>query len=273
MKWWRWAAAALAGVAVCFACGSGQEHGGSSDAGTPPPPVTDGGSGSGGGGDAGRPDAGYDGGGADGGSDGGTPWIPPPPINFPSPKSWDFYGPQNGGPHDVLQVAADQGGNIWVAGGEDGLFFLPFDGKKYADKFQRFTMADGLRPYGYLPDGSDPVGPKYLKVLAVEGGAPGTAYVGYEGLPGCSSAWDNPANRPGPNGPGLAYIYKSGDADRVTVDSSGKLRVVHYDIFSGPNVVKAEMDGREKICSVERILYDAKGGNLWFGGNHGFAWG
>ena len=173
----------------------------------------------------------------------------------------------------MFQATADQSGNIWVAGGEDGLFLLRFDGKKYADKFQRFTLADGLRPYGYLPDGSDPVGPKYLKVIAVEGGAPGTVYVGYEGIPGCENAWDTPANRPGPNGPGLAYVYKSGDADRVTVDAAGKLKVVHYDIFSGPNVVLAEMDGREKLCTIYRIVYDPKGGNLWFGGNHGFAWG
>jgi hypothetical protein len=166
-------------------------------------------------------------------------------------------------------VTADQGGNIWVAGGEDGLFLL----RPGATKFQRFTMADGLRPYGYLPDGSDPVGQKYLKVIAVTGGPANTVFVGYEGLPGCEDAWDNPANRPGPNGPGLAYVYKSGDADRVTVDSSGKLKVVHYDIFTGPDIVTAEMDGREKLCTIYRIAYNANTNDLWFGGNHGFAWG
>src|SRR4051812_3845722 len=134
-------------------------------------------------------------------------------------------------------------------------------------------MADGLRPYGYLPDGSDPVGPKFLKVIAVTGGPAGTVFVGYEGLPDCEGAWDKEANRPGPNGPGLAYVYKSGDADRVALDPAGKLKVVHYDIFSGPGIVGAEPEGREKLCSVYRIVWNAATNDLWFGGNHGFAWG
>jgi hypothetical protein len=211
-----------------------------------------------------------DGGATDGGStDGGTSYTPPPPIQFPTDAGWSFLGPQNDGPHDVFQVTSDQAGNIWVAGGEDGLFLL----RPGATKFQRFTMADGLRPYGYLPDGSDPIGTKYLKVIAVTGGPANTVFVGYEGLPGCEDAWDTFANRPGPNGPGLAYVYKSGDADRVTVDASGKLKVVHYDIFSGPGIVPAEMDGREKLCTIYRIAYNANTNDLWFGGNHGFAWG
>jgi hypothetical protein len=107
----------------------------------------------------------------------------------------------------------------------------------------------------------------------VTGGPANTVFVGYEGLPGCENAWDTFANRPGPNGPGLAYVYKSGDADRVTVDSGGKLKVVHYDIFSGPGIVPSEMDGREKLCTIYRIAYNAKTNDLWFGGNHGFAWG
>src|SRR5205807_6165139 len=68
-------------------------------------------------------------------------------------------------------------------------------------------------------------------------------------------------------------VYKSGDADRVTVDSASKLNVVHYDIFSGPNIVSAEMDGREKLCTIYRIVYNPSTKDLWFGGNHGFAWG
>src|SRR5438067_13160698 len=283
MAWLRAATAAAAtAAALIWACGApggdsssedGSSSGGSgSDAGG----VDDGGgsqdgggSHDGGGTDAGPTDGGpTDGGAADGPTDGGG-YTPPPPIQFPTEAGWSFLGPQNDGPHDVYQVTADQSGNIWVAGGEDGLFLL----RPGATKFQRFTIADGLHPYGYLPDGSDPVGPKFLKVIAVTGGPANTVFVGYEGLPGCEGAWDNPANRPGLNGPGLAYVYKSGDADRVTVDSTGKLKVVHYDIFSGPGIVPNELDGREKLCTIYRIVWDANGNNLWFGGNHGFAWG
>jgi hypothetical protein len=298
MTWWRVGGAfAVGAAAVVWACGgagsgdvapgrdSGPPDAGPPDAGPPDAGPPDAGPPDAGPPDAGPPDAGPpdagppdagppdagppDAGPPDAGPPDGGGFVPPPAIPFPTVANWTFLGPQHGGPHDVFQVSADQGGNLWVAGGADGLFLL----RPGATKFERFTMADGLRPYGYLPDGSDPVGPKFLKVIAVTGGSAGTVYVGYEGLPGCEDAWDKPANRPGPNGPGLAYVYKSGDADRVTLDASGKLKVVHYDIFSGPNIVHNEMDGREKLCSIFRIGYDAKSGNLWFGGNHGFAWG
>jgi hypothetical protein len=229
----------------------------------------DGGTSDGGSGQSGDADAGTGDGGTDGGaSDGGRSWTPPPPIDFPAAQDWTFYGPQNGGPHDVFQVSADEGGNVWVAGGEDGLFLL----RPGATAFERFTMSDGLRPYGYLPDGSDPIGPKFLKVISVAGGPAGTVYVGYEGLDGCEGAWDKAENRPTPTNPGLAYVYKSGDADKVTLTPAG-IDVAHYDIFSGPGLVKAEMEGREKLCTIYRIVYDGGRGNLWFGGNHGFAWG
>jgi hypothetical protein len=272
MKWFRAATAvAAAAAAVVWACGS---SGGSSIQGSPPPP--DGGvdAGSDAGSDAGMDagmDAGIDGGtdaGSDAGSDAGG-YVPPPAIDFPNVPGWSFLGPQNNGPHDVYQVTADDGGNIWVAGGEDGLFLL----RSGSTQFVRFTMADGLRPYGYLPDGSDPIGPKYLSVIAVTGGAAGTVFVGYQGQPNCEGAWDNPANRPTATSPGLAYIYKSGDADRVTVDANDKLTVVHYDIFSGPGIVAPEPDGREKLCTIYRIVYNPVSKDLWFGGNHGFAWG
>jgi hypothetical protein len=292
MRWWRWAAGLLlVAAAIAFACGKGMDDPGT-DSGSP-----DGGTGQvGQGNDAGTQDGGsnYDAGTQDGGSgydagtqdggntdggmtdggtaDGGVAWTPPPPIDFPTTVNWTFYGPQNGGPHDVYQVTSDGDGNVWVAGGEDGLFLL----RPGATKFERFTMADGLRPYGYMPDGSDPVGPKYLKAIAVTGGDGSSVYVGYQGLGidktsagQCESAWDNTTKA---QQLARAYIYKSGDADRVTLTASG-LKVVHYDIFSGPGVVAGEPGGREKLCTIYRIVYDKAHGDLWFGGNHGFAWG
>jgi hypothetical protein len=169
-----------------------------------------------------------------------------------------------GGPQQVYGVTADEGGNIWVAGGEEGLFLL----KPGASRFQHFTMADGLRPYGYMPDGSTPPGPKYLKVISVAGGPAGTVFVGYEGMPGDSSCeinWDT--DNPDPS------LYKSGDADKVSLRADSSLEVVHYDIFSGPNVVAAEPRGRERLCNILRIAYDKRTHSVWFGGNHGFALG
>jgi hypothetical protein len=189
----------------------------------------------------------------------------------PSGSDWTFYGAAQGGPHLVYGVSADAGGNIWVAGGEEGLFVL----QKGQSQFRRFTMADGLRPYGYMLDGSAPSGSKYLKVISVAGGPAGVAFVGYEGkppasgMPTCEDEWDQAyaAGRT-PD----ASIYKSGDADRVTLTSTG-IQVVHYDLSTGPNKVASEPRGREKLCNILRIAYDPRTNSVWFGANHGFAWG
>ncbi|HZH14574.1 MAG TPA: DNRLRE domain-containing protein [Archangium sp.] len=193
--------------------------------------------------------------------------TPPPP----SGNGWTFHGAAQGGPRYVFGVSADEGGNLWVAGGEEGLFVL----RKGQTQFRRFTMADGLRPYGYMLDGSAPAGEKYLKVISVAGGPPGVAFVGYEGkkpaagMPTCEDEWDAaPAAGRTPD----ASIYKSGDADRVTLTATG-IQVVHYDLSTGPNKVSAEPRGREKLCNILRIAYDSRTKSVWFGANHGFAWG
>ncbi len=192
----------------------------------------------------------------------------PPPATS---ADWAFYGMAQGGPRYVYGVSADEGGNIWVAGGEEGLFVL----ERGQSVFRRFTMADGLRPYGYMLDGSEPPGGKYLKVISVAGGPAGVAFVGYEGkppapgMPTCEDEWDQAyyAGRT-PD----ASVYKSGDADRVTLTATG-IDVVHYDLSTGPNWVAAEPRGREKICNILRIVYDYRTHSVWFGANHGFAWG
>jgi hypothetical protein len=195
-----------------------------------------------------------------------TPELPPP-----SSADWTFYGMAQGGPRYVYGASADEGGNLWVAGGEEGLFVLEHG----QSVFRRFTMADGLRPYGYMLDGSTPPGVKYLKVISVAGGPAGVAFVGYEGkqpdpgMPTCEDEWDQAyyAGRT-PD----ASVYKSGDADRVTLNGSG-IDVVHYDLSTGPNRVAAEPRGREKLCNILRISYDSRTHSVWFGANHGFAWG
>ncbi len=216
--------------------------------------------------DAGATDAGISS--LDGGApatDGGT--VGPLPLSLPPDTSeWTFYGPAAGLPNQVYGASFDQGGNLWVAGGEEGLFVL----RAGATRFDRFTMADGLRPYGYMPDGSVPIGTKYLKVISVSGAWAGTAFVGYQGKPPAAGALDCESNWDGPNPD--PSIYKSGDADRVTLTATG-LDVVHYDISSGPGIVGGELRGREKLCDIYRVRYDPANDKVWFGANHGFAMG
>ena len=163
-------------------------------------------------------------------------------------------------------ASMDEGGNLWVAGGIQGLFVLPAG----ATQFKNFTMADGLRPYGYMADGSTPPGNKYLNVLSVSGAAAGTAFVGYAGNPPAAGEVDCEGNWTGLIR--ISSIYKSGDADKVTLTTTG-ISVIHYDIFSGPGLVSVELRGREKLCSIYRIRYDKLNNEVWFGGNHGFAMG
>jgi hypothetical protein len=174
----------------------------------------------------------------------------------------------------VMDASRDEGGTLWVAGGRSGVLVL----KSGAAAFQRFTLADGLHPYGYLADGSPADKSPYLNAISIAGWASGTAYVGYRGRydssdgvgqVGCEDEWDTDYNRgvtPDPS------IYKSGDADKVTLSGSG-INVAHYDISSGANVVAAEPRGREKLCTIYRVVYEHGTNNVWFGGNHGFAWG
>ena len=60
--------------------------------------------------------------------------------------------------------------------------------------------------------------------------------------------------------------------DRVTL-AGGGISVWHYDIYSGPGMVAAEPLGREKLCSVRRILFEHGSNRVWIGANHGFALG
>jgi hypothetical protein len=95
-------------------------------------------------------------------------------------------------------------------------------------------------------------------------------FVGYQGKPDCESNWNwDPTVSPARWGD--PAIYKSGDADRVNLNADGTIRVTHYDIFSGPNVVGAELGGREKLCTIFRIVYDKDKDEVLFGANHGFA--
>jgi hypothetical protein len=62
--------------------------------------------------------------------------TPPPP---PPTGDWTFYGTAQGGPRYVYGVSADAGGNLWVAGGEEGLFVLATMASRGAERTSRAT--------------------------------------------------------------------------------------------------------------------------------------
>jgi hypothetical protein len=269
----------ICAAAIGVACGGAREDGGGN--------IPDAGSGSGGPADSGTPDSGApdagppdagppDAGPPDAGADAGAA-ITPPDLG----PDWKFQATAEGLPlKNVMGVSADESGNLFVAGGTAGLFVQ----RGGQGPFKQYGIADGLHPYGYLngetakvlnrPDGSDADPAPSLAatpVISVSGGKGGTVFVGYRGKPNCEDAWHGdqwtvPAQWGDPS------VYKSGDADKVTLTADG-LSVVHYDIFSGPGVVGDEPVGREKLCSIYRVVYQHDTNYVWFGGNHGFALG
>ncbi len=203
---------------------------------------TDAGSGSGN--DAGQ-DAGRDAG-TDGGSDAGSGTRPP--LDTPTVAGWRFYGPAEGAPREVFGVSSDGQGNLWVAGGDEGLFLLPAG----AGNFKRFTAADGLTPF------LDASGLHTQKVISVAGGPGGSAFAG---LHGHASGFEegDPQNE-----------VHSGGVDRVKLEGT-RLTVTHLEVASPPGKFAEYPAGRYKIRDVLRIAYDASTGDAWLGGNHGIA--
>jgi len=211
MRWYIAAAGAAAAIAVAVACGSG----GSKEIISPADAGVDAGIDAGV--DAGPPDAGD--GGIDGGTDAGPdagldagPWHAGNVILVPNGDGWHFSSDGlSSASGNVMGASADEDGNIWVAGRSAGVFVQ----RGGSGRFQQFTIADGLHPYGYLPDGSPASSSPSLSAtpaISISGGPGSSAFVGYEGKEGCEDEWD----RYGPDhGRADPSIYKSGDADRI----------------------------------------------------------
>jgi hypothetical protein len=279
MRWTFGLLAAAAVVAVAVACGSG---GGSGYVAPPADAGVDAGY------DAGQ-DAGY-GQGVDGGVDAGTDagvdagpavWVPADVMTVPNGNGWSFAS--SGLPSGaVVGASADENGNIWIAARSNGIYVQ----RAGTQGFQQFTLADGLHPYGYLPDGSPADSNPSLSetpAISITGGPGSSAYVGYQGKGNCEDEWDKQCpDGTLPHSCAIPSVYKSGDADRVVLNGSG-INVAHYDIFSGPGEVTHEQAGREKLCTIFRIVWQRGSkyriddpndhGFVWFGGNHGYAMG
>lgn len=273
---WAWWCAA----SIVAACGGASSRGTSSTA-------PDGGT-------SGSDDGGVTASGTDGGSsapDGGTALTPPL-----SKDGWTFYETSQGLSRDVNDVSADEGGNVYVAGG-DALY-----AKKRADpSFQRFDAASsGLTQncYAGLPPESDPgfaaainrvhptpPGPAQLcRVVSVAGAAPGTAMIGLQGL-GTDEDLD------------ADWAQDSGGADLVHFDGAKLTRTRHVFIASPPQTVCVAPDasghlvesratscpnppdpffwqvGRRKLRQVFRIAVNHQAGSplygdVFMGGTH-----
>jgi hypothetical protein len=193
---------------------------------------------------------------------------------------WTYYGSGQGLSGDVHDVSADEGGNVYVAGGDALYAKGPSDGQ-----FRRFDAANaGLtRNCNDKSEIMNPFPPKpfYLcPVISVAGAAPGRAVVGLKGL-------DQSADL------GSTWIFKTGGADVVSFDGhAGTLsRVRHVEIGSPPHIVcgaNGEVNsgtcssptdywwvwGRRLLRQVFRITVNhdkstAMYGDTWFAGNHG----
>jgi hypothetical protein len=207
---------------------------------------------------------------------GGSPIEPPPP---PPPADWAYFGATEGLSRDVRDVSADEGGNVYVAGG-DALY-----AKKRGDaRFLRFDAATG----GLTKNCNDaalmmvdaPAAPfRLCPVISVAGAAPGKAFVGLEGF---GQAADGGAN----------WALHTGGVDVVRFDAEkGTLaRERHVWIASPPHVICGtsgeewattcdEKDkwwtwGRRLVRRIDRIVvnHDRSSplyGDAWVGGNHG----
>ena len=257
------AGAAVIAAAVALArCGSGGPPAEPPDAGTAgssgsPADAGDAGGNQGGGGSdaggtdggTGNTDGGTDGGtgNTDGGTDGGTGTMEPPVLSPPSQADVQkFPGPA------LVGASMDEGGNLWGVSG-DALWLWRAGGKGW-EKFDNHKSG-GVLGNGHINDG----------LLSVAGGAPGEAWIGYQGI-FLNGEEDDPAIV-------SEAIRTSGGADRVAAVPGGVSLRDHLVFWTGPGILAAEPKGRWKVRSIWTVLYNhgPRGipGDVFFGGNHG----
>ncbi len=205
--------------------------------------------------------------------------TPPPDPNPVKVGDWTYYGTAQGLSGDVQDVSADEGGNVYVAGG-DALYVK----RRQDERFLRFDSSNaGLTVNCNDPAEIDlpvPTKPFYqCRIIAVAGAAPGRAIIGFEGFGQESilSGWD--------------WVLDSGGADVVAFgpETGTLLRTRHVLIGSPPHVICAAGEtitgscdpddwawaqGRRLVHQVRRIVvnHDESSlmyGDAWMGGHHG----
>jgi hypothetical protein len=207
----------------------------------------------------------------------------PGPAPAPHPivvGSWAYYGTALGLSDDPRDVSADEGGNVYVAGG-DAIYAKV----RTAETFLRFD-ADNAGLTKNCNDAADianwvPAKPFYqCNIISVGGGAPGVATIGFEGF-GAEADQGTP------------WAQATGGADVVAFDAAqGKLtRTRHVFIASPPHVVCNApggettagtcsdpnnywwVNGRRLFRKVMRIVVNhdrssPEYGDVWMGGGH-----
>jgi hypothetical protein len=198
-----------------------------------------------------------------------------PPIHR---GDWTYYGPGQGLSQDVQDVSADEGGNVYVAGG-DALYV-----KRRADAaFLRFDasnagLTQNCNDYSEYHN-ENPARPFYTcRILAVAGASPGKAIIGFD------SFNIEPQN-------GALWTFSAGGADAVAFDPvAGTLaRKRHAMLGSPPHTICSKpvygrtatcdptdwwwWGGRRVFVKVRRIVvnHDPSSpmyGDAWMGGQH-----
>jgi hypothetical protein len=219
--------------------------------------------------------------------------TPPPPDNPPDTApglpvtrgNWTYYGVGQGLSQDIQDVSPDEGGNVYVAGG-DAVYV-----KRKADqKFLRFdstnsTLTASCNDPAYIYTNDVPPTPFHqCRVISVAGAAPGQAIVGFDGfLQGQVG------------GSARLWALFTGGADLVSFDGEkGALTTTRHVYIASPPHVVCHADGTERplsgTCSdpnddwwnlgrrlVRKIFrvvvnHDSSSpmyGDAWFGSDHG----
>ncbi len=218
---------------------------------------------------------------------GGQPPPPPPPPPPPdtSPVTigdWTYYGALQGLSADVQDVSPDEGGNVYVAGG-DALYAK----RRGAPRFLRFDAQNAGLTENCNDSSLDLVFPdlpnRQCRILAVGGASPGKAVIGFEGLPASTDEGALPY---------WTWVLGSGGADVVAFDPDAEtlMRTRHVLIASPPHVICADGGedrattcdptdyfwnrGRRLFRLVRRIVVNhdptsGMYGDVWMGGEHG----
>ena len=222
-----------------------------------------------------------------------TPPAAPPAAQAPVPPvergDWTYYGPKQGLSDDIQDVSADEGGNVYVAGG-DALYV-----KRRADKsFLRFDASNaGLTRNCNDPEQytvATPSKPFYMcRIISVAGAAPGKAILGFDMFDIQDFDGHTWAEWP----------MKAGGADVVAFDPRGVgtlTRVRHVRTASPPHTICAWTDpapgfyGRVTSCADPNNYWWVEGrrvfgrivrivvnhdktsplyGDVWMGATHG----
>jgi hypothetical protein len=209
------------------------------------------------------------------------PPPPPPPAEIPpvTDGHWSYYGPAQGLSQDVQDVSADEGGNVYVAGG-DALYakgradvsFLRFDDANAGLTRNCNDFSEIMNPVPTTPF-------RLCRVLSVAGAAPGKAIIGFDGF-GIEAQH------------GTAWALAAGGADVVAFDPDRKTlsRTRHVFIASPPHricgVTHEEqattcsdpndfwwVNGRRLVHRIRRVVvnHDRSSplyGDVWLAGEH-----